>query len=144
MDVKNAFLFGDLTEQVFIEQHLEYVVQRKNNVCHLKKVIYGLKQSPRAWLEKFNNIIMQASFQWCVVDPSVLIRKRTSGSVILVDDILLISSDTVGIMKTKEYLYKNFVTKDISRNISLGYSLLMAITSWLNFRENILLTFYKK
>ena len=48
LNVKNAFLYGNLTEQVYIEQPPGYVAQEENNVCHLKKTIYGLKQSPRA------------------------------------------------------------------------------------------------
>src|SRR2546430_15795644 len=42
LDVKNAFLYGDLTEAVFMEQPPGYVVQGEKMVCHLKKVIYGL------------------------------------------------------------------------------------------------------
>ena len=48
LDVKNAFLYGDLTEQVYMEQPPGYVAQGENRVCFLRKVIYGLKQNPRA------------------------------------------------------------------------------------------------
>ena len=50
LDVSNTFLFGDLTEQVFMEQHPGYVAQGvTSQVCLLRRAIYGLKQSPRAW-----------------------------------------------------------------------------------------------
>ena len=43
LDVKNTFLYGELAEQVHIEQPPRYVAQRENQVCLLKKAIYGLK-----------------------------------------------------------------------------------------------------
>ena len=54
LDVKNIFLYGDLTDYVLIEQPPRYVVQKEDRVCKLKKAIYGLKQSSYAWFEKFS------------------------------------------------------------------------------------------
>jgi len=48
LDVKFAFLYGDLQEEVYMEKLSGYVVEGETKVCHLKKAIYGLKQSPRA------------------------------------------------------------------------------------------------
>jgi len=48
LDVKNAFLYGDLQKKVYIEHPPGYVAQGGTKVCRLKKTIYGLKQSPRA------------------------------------------------------------------------------------------------
>ena len=48
LDVKNAFLYGDLTDYVLMKQPLGYVAQGEDRVCRLKKTIYGLKQSSRA------------------------------------------------------------------------------------------------
>jgi len=48
LDVKNAFLYGDLEEEVYMEQSPGYVAQGENMVCKLKKMIYGIKQSLRA------------------------------------------------------------------------------------------------
>ena len=53
LDVKNAFLYGDLQVEMYMEQPPGYVAQGENKVCRLKKTIYGLKQSPRVWFEKF-------------------------------------------------------------------------------------------
>ena len=51
IDVKNAFLYGDLQDEVYMKQPRGYIAQGKSKVCHLNKVICGLKQSPRAWFE---------------------------------------------------------------------------------------------
>ena len=94
MDMKNDFLYGVLFEQVLMEQPLRYVAQENNTVCRLKKAIYGLKQSPRAW--KFSRIIMGIDFRRCA-DHSIFIRKKKYGCAILVvyiDDILLTGSDS--------------------------------------------------
>ncbi|KAL0324544.1 UNVERIFIED_CONTAM: Retrovirus-related Pol polyprotein from transposon TNT 1-94 [Sesamum calycinum] len=60
MDIKNAFLYGDLNENIYMEQPLSYVAQGEKQlmVCKLKKAIYGLKQSPRAWFDKFSCTIV--------------------------------------------------------------------------------------
>ena len=58
LDVKNVFLYGDLLEEVFIEQSPGYVAQGETCVCKLKKAIFGLKQSPRAWFNKFSKVAM--------------------------------------------------------------------------------------
>ena len=90
----------------------------RDRICRLKKTIYGLKQSLQAWFEKFSKVVVQGSFERCVVDHSVIYRKTTSDSVILtvyIDNILLTGSDSVGINETKEYLRTQFITKDMDK-----------------------------
>ncbi|KAK4391658.1 Retrovirus-related Pol polyprotein from transposon RE2 [Sesamum angolense] len=120
MDIKNAFLYGDLNETVYMEQPPGYVAQgeKQRMVCKLKKAIYGLKQSPRAWFDKFSRIIGEFGFSRCQADHSVFVQTTTSGMVVLavyVDDILITGSDLVGIEEAKTYLQKHFVTKDLGR-----------------------------
>jgi len=52
LDIKNAFLHGDLLEEVYMDQPPGYVLSGSEN---LMKKVYGLKQSPRAWFDKFNS-----------------------------------------------------------------------------------------
>jgi hypothetical protein len=55
MDVKIAFLHGDLDEEIYMEQLEGYEVSGKEHlVCKLRKSLYGLKQSPRLWYQKFD------------------------------------------------------------------------------------------
>ena len=67
LDVSNAFLYGDLDEQVFMEQPPGYVAQGESSeVCLLKKAIYGLKQSPRAWFHKFSQLLFAYGCLYCI------------------------------------------------------------------------------
>ncbi|KAL0335243.1 UNVERIFIED_CONTAM: Retrovirus-related Pol polyprotein from transposon RE1 [Sesamum radiatum] len=125
MDIKNAFLYGDLNETVYMEQPPGYVAQgeKQRMVCKLKKAIYGLKQSSRAWFDKFSRIIGEFGFSRCQADHSVFVQTTTSGMVVLavyVDDILITGSDLVGIEEAKTYLQKHFVTKDLGGQGLLG------------------------
>ena len=59
MDVNNAFLNCALTETVFMAQTLGFKdLCKPNHVCRLKKAIYGLKQTPRAWYTALKNAIL--------------------------------------------------------------------------------------
>jgi len=58
LDIKNAFLNGILDEEVYMAQPPGFVAQRESmKVCKLKKSIYGLKQSPRAWFCRFASTV---------------------------------------------------------------------------------------
>ena len=56
--MKNAFLHGDLHEEVYMEQQPGFVAQGEyGRVCRLRKSLYGLKQSPRSWFGRFNVVV---------------------------------------------------------------------------------------
>lgn len=118
LDVKNAFLYGDLSEEVYMEQPPGYVAQGENHskVFRLHKAIYGLKQSPRAWFEKFSSMISRCGFHQCYSDHSIFVRKKESGVVILVvyvDNIIISGSDMTGISEIKSFLQQQFQIKDL-------------------------------
>ena len=60
LDVKSAFLNGELKERVYLEQPRVFVKQGKENlVCRLKKALYGLKQAPRSWYDKIDSFFLR-------------------------------------------------------------------------------------
>ena len=117
LDVSNAFLYGDLTEQVFMEQPPGYVAQGETSqVCLLRRAIYGLKQSPRAWFVKFSGLLTTYGFNPCKSEPTVIRKKTSTVYVVLaiyVDDILLTGNDEITLSATKAYLQTHFIIRDL-------------------------------
>uniref|UniRef100_A0A2N9IA04 Integrase catalytic domain-containing protein n=1 Tax=Fagus sylvatica TaxID=28930 RepID=A0A2N9IA04_FAGSY len=74
LDVKNAFLHGDLTETVYMTQPPGFE-SKGECVYHLKKYIYGLKQSPRAWFDKFSKAVVSHGMTHSQADHSVFFKK---------------------------------------------------------------------
>ena len=72
LDVKTAFLYGDLREELYMEQPAGFKVKgREDEVCRLHRSLYGLKQSSRAWNEKFNSFLLKYGFTRGLADPCV-------------------------------------------------------------------------
>ncbi|PKI66178.1 hypothetical protein CRG98_013431 [Punica granatum] len=65
LDIKNAFLHGDLEDEVYMEQPPGFVTQGEyfGKVCKLRKSLYGLKQSPRTWFGRFNSAVLNSNDQ---------------------------------------------------------------------------------
>ena len=109
LDVSNAFIYGDLEEQIYMEKPSEYLAQGESSkVCFLRRAIYGLKQSPHAWFAKLSGLLSMFGFTSCATNRIVLIKKTQGGLVILlvyVDDILMTCSDGTRIHATKTYLH---------------------------------------
>src|ERR1044071_6414595 len=64
MDVKIAFLNGDLEEEIYMKQPEGYIVPgQENKVCRLVKSLYGLKQAPKQWHEKYDHVMMTNGFR---------------------------------------------------------------------------------
>ena len=58
LDVKTAFLYGDLEEEICMTQPCDFrVAEKENHVFRLIKSLYGLKQSPRQWYKRFDQFI---------------------------------------------------------------------------------------
>jgi hypothetical protein len=93
MDVNIAFLNGIIEEEVYIEKSQQFEVEdRKSHVCQLKKSLYGLKQSPRAWYVHIDNFLMSLSFTKSKVDSNLYFKIMENEPVILllyVDDLFL-------------------------------------------------------
>ena len=72
MDVKNAFLNGDLNEEVYMQPPPGLSVD-SNKVCHLRRALYGLKQAPRAWFAKFNSTISRLGYMANYYDSALFL-----------------------------------------------------------------------
>ncbi|XP_014506605.1 uncharacterized protein LOC106766389 [Vigna radiata var. radiata] len=124
MDVKNAFLHGDLKEEVYITFPGGMSTLSPNTVCKLKRSLYGLKQVPRVWFEKFRFTLLGFSFNQSQYDPSLFLQRTPKGIVVLlvyVDDIVVIGSDQDVISRIKQILNSTFHMKELGHlNYFLG------------------------
>lgn len=115
----NAFLHGDLNEEVYMMQPPGFVAEGESTkVCKLIKSIYGLKQSPCAWLEKFSTILATIGFSTTASVYSFFVQKTATGCAMLivnVDDIIITGSDIKEIGKTKEDLKSKLNIKDLGQ-----------------------------
>nr|GEZ30293.1 retrotransposon protein, putative, Ty1-copia subclass [Tanacetum cinerariifolium] len=76
MDVKTAFLNGNLREEVYVSQPDGFVdPDNPNHMYRLKKALYGLKQAPRAWYDMLSSFMLSQDFSKGSVDPTLFIRK---------------------------------------------------------------------
>lgn len=125
LDVKNVFLNGDLKEELYMEilQGLEDYTN-VNKVCKLKKFLYGLKRSPRAWFNRFTKALRRLGYAKCQVDHTLFIKhlthEKASILIVYVDDIVITSDDEGETQRLKQYLAKGFEIKDLG---SLQYFL---------------------
>ena len=108
MDVKNAFLQGELEDEVYMRPPpgLENMV-KPGNVLRLKKAIYGLKQSPRACYHKLSTTLNGRGFVKSEADHTLFTLTSQQGIIVIliyVDDIIITGSDKEGIISTKAFL----------------------------------------
>ncbi|CAM8899657.1 unnamed protein product [Rhodiola kirilowii] len=117
MDVKTAFLHGDLDEEIYMKQPEGFEVKGKEKlVCKLKKSLYGLKQAPRQWYKKFDSFMKKAEFSRCEADHCCYIKRYKNSYVILLlyfVDILIAGANWTEIDVLKKKLSKEFAMKDL-------------------------------
>src|SRR6202012_2938371 len=97
MDVKSAYLNGDLDEEIYMHQPIGFVSAGDTSgmACKLNKSLYGLKQAGRTWNKRIDSALRTLNFQPIHADPCVYIYRRDSITLIIslyVDDLLLASS----------------------------------------------------
>jgi transposase InsO family protein len=117
LDVKTAFLHGELEEEIYMSQPEGFVVPGKEDqVCLLKKSLYGLKQSPRQWYKRFDAFMVHNGFTRSAYDSCVYHGKLGEDSVYLllyVDDMLIAAKSMSAVNKLKKQLGKEFDMKDL-------------------------------
>lgn len=119
LDVKNAFLHGELLEEVYMEAPPGFEDDFKDGeVCRLKKSIYGLKQSPRAWFGRFTMAMKKYGFKQSNSDHTLFLKRRgklVTCLSIYVDDMIITGNDEEEMKKLKENLFAEFEMKDLGR-----------------------------
>ncbi|KAA0026173.1 Retrovirus-related Pol polyprotein from transposon TNT 1-94 [Cucumis melo var. makuwa] len=123
MDVKNAFLNGTLSEEVYMKPP-PGTSSPPHKVCLLRRALYGLKQAPRAWFAMFSSTITQLGFTSSPHDTALFTRHTPQGIVLVllyVDDMIITSNDPQVISDLQHYLGQHFEMKDLgSLNYFLG------------------------
>ncbi|KAJ0775601.1 putative RNA-directed DNA polymerase [Helianthus annuus] len=120
LDVKNAFLHGELHETVFMHQPPGFYDARfPHHVCRLKKSLYGLKQAPRAWYTRFANFITSKGFRSSTCDQSLFVYQQGSSNIayllLYVDDIVLTASNDRLLNNIISTLSREFAMTDLGR-----------------------------
>ena len=117
MDVKTAFLNGELDEEIYMEQPDGFVVDgQEGKVCKLLKSLYGLKQAPKQWHEKFERTLTATGFVVNEADKCVYYHHGGGEGVIIclyVDDILIFGTNLKVIKEVKDFLSRCFEMKDL-------------------------------
>ena len=112
LDVKTAFLHGDLDEKIYMKQPAGFIdSHHPNYVSLLKRFLYGLKQSPRQWYKCFDTFVMNVGFNRSKYDCCFYFMLYDSIPVYLllyVDDMLLISKSKSKIVELKRVLNTKF------------------------------------
>ncbi|GKA43897.1 zinc finger, CCHC-type containing protein [Tanacetum coccineum] len=126
MDVKTAFLNGDLDEEVYMKQPEGFIMPgNEHKVCKLVKSLYGLKQAPKQWHQKFDEVVLSSGFHLNQSDKCVYSKFDNFGKGVIiclyVDDMLIFGTDQNQVDKTKKFLSSRFSMKDMGEaDIILG------------------------
>ena len=139
MDVTTAFLNGTLKEDIYMAQPVGFEEPgREHSVCHLKKSLYGLKQSPRRWHEELSTHLVTAGFKQCRADPCVF-YKWVQGQLtiisVYVDDLILLTDLICEMEEIKKNLSLRFKMKDLC---AISYCLGIGIThgdGWMQIQQ---------
>ncbi|GKD04394.1 putative RNA-directed DNA polymerase [Tanacetum coccineum] len=116
MDVNNAFLYGDLSEDVYMLPPPGFFDKDDKRVCKLKRSLYGLKQAPRQWNHKLYETLIEAGFKQSINDHSLYIKNDGGVSLYLlvyVDDLVITGNSESEIEKFKTFLNQKFKIKDL-------------------------------
>ncbi|KAM1031938.1 hypothetical protein ACFX2I_035575 [Malus domestica] len=117
LDVKNAFLYGDLDKDIYMQQPAGYVSQTNPGyVCKLKKALYGLKQAPRAWYGKIAEFLQFCGYRASDSYSSLFVKKHGNLHMVVllyVDDMIVTGSDENEIAKLRAELSTRFDMKNL-------------------------------
>jgi hypothetical protein len=120
LDVKSAFLHGELNEEVFIKQPQGYVHKgSEQKVYKLKKALYGLKQAPRAWYSRIEAHFVKAGFERCHFEHILFTKTAKGGKILIVslyvDDLIFTKNDESMFVEFKRSMMLEFDMTDLGK-----------------------------
>jgi hypothetical protein len=130
LDVNNAFLNGELCEDVYMRPPPGYSVP-EGMFCHLRRSLYSLKQAPRVWFSHFASVVTAVGFSVSAHDLALFIYLSSRGRTLLLlymDDMIITGDDSVYIAFVKARLNDQFFMSDLG---PLRYFLGIEISSML-------------
>ena len=116
LDVKRAFLFGELDEEIYMEQPEGFIKGQEERVCCLLKAIYGLKQAVLQWNKALHQFLLKMGFSRTYANPGVYIHFNGQDLIILViyvDDALLMGSNHSYLWLKKAEFMKKWESQDL-------------------------------
>jgi len=120
LDVKSAFLHGELNEAVFVEQPQGYEKKGEEyKVYKLKKALYGLKQAPRAWYSRIEAYFIKEGFERCNCEHTLFIKRGDGGKILIVslyvDDLIFTGNNESMFVKFKNSMKLEFDMTDLGK-----------------------------
>uniref|UniRef100_A0A5B7B4M6 Retrovirus-related Pol polyprotein from transposon TNT 1-94 n=1 Tax=Davidia involucrata TaxID=16924 RepID=A0A5B7B4M6_DAVIN len=118
LDVKSAFLNGELKEEVYVEQPQGFVIkEEEDKVYKLNKALYGLKQAPRAWYSQIDNYFVEKGFKKSKSEPTLYVKKQGMHNTLIValyvDDLVFTSNNESTIKEFKNEMMKRYEMSDM-------------------------------
>lgn len=122
-DIKTAFLYGDLEEEVFMNQPKGFELE-PGKICRLRKSLYGLKQAPRQWNNKLTDFLLSLKLQVSEFDRCVFFRKQPFTIIaIYVDDGMIFARDQQVIDELMKQLQSRFEVHSMESSTFLGFQI---------------------
>lgn len=120
LDVKSAFLHGNLKEDVYVEQPRGYEVKSElHKVYKLIKALYGLRQSSRTWFERLESYFLKEGFEKCNSEPTLFTKVNEQGKLLVVsvyvDDLIYGGDDKDMISEFKRSMMNEFDMSDLGK-----------------------------
>ncbi|GJR38735.1 ribonuclease H-like domain, reverse transcriptase, RNA-dependent DNA polymerase [Tanacetum coccineum] len=117
LDVKSAFLHGDLKEEVYVTQPEGFIKREDNGkVYRLIKALYGLRQAPRAWNIKLDNTLKSLDFKKCALEQAIYTKTSRDSTLLIgvyVDDLIITGTPRKEIDKFKAQMEEKFEMSDL-------------------------------
>jgi hypothetical protein len=117
LDVKTAYLYGSLDEEIYMDQPEGYIKKgQERKVCRLLKSLYGLKQSALQWNKEIHKALVNLGFTCTRSDAGVYFKFIGADIIVIViyvDNVLLMGSDKKMLKKNKQDFMNVFETRDL-------------------------------